>query len=259
MNGAASPRKLPPNGLGLIIKQFPSKAESIIAAQMENFAVPITRFGVMYRTGKRRHSMLRAICKVYCTCLGSCQLRAHGLIGVPHGSKRDTRETNYLAMTKNKRCDAEDGDKDYMYGIAENAGVSVRWTYEILDFLGTLGLMDHDGYQIAPNKDSHTIRISKRCIPGHVRTGLFDMCDVPSPWCDRYEKKNAKAIAKASREPVAARPPLFRPGIPQHITEAVTAKAQEILEAIKSTRERTPQERYDELRAFGRCLMPQGP
>lgn len=74
-------------------------------------------------------------------------------------------------------------------------------------------------------------------------------------WRDRYEKKKSKA----QREPAPSRPPLVRAGIPAHISEGLSARAQEIMEAIKSTREKTPQERYDELQAFGCCLVPQGP
>lgn len=76
---------------------------------------------------------------------------------------------------------------------------------------------------------------------------------------DRYEKKNAKAIAKATREPAPPRPPLFRAGIPERISENVSDRVRQIKEALKSTAEKTVAEIYDELQAFGRSIMPQGP
>lgn len=120
--------------------------ETILTERMENHATPIAGFGLMLRTTKnRRTSMLRNISKVFCAGLDWCQLDAEGLVGVPCGSERLTRKTTYLPMTKNKRCDTEDGDKDYMYGLAENAGVKERWLYNILGFLCDLGLMEHAG------------------------------------------------------------------------------------------------------------------
>lgn len=248
-----------PGGLQPIINRLAVMGGTVITWYMENHAVPITRFGLAYLRARRHGAMLREIIQVYSACLEWCQLDAEGLISVPCGSKPGTRETIYLPITKCRRCDTEEGDKDYMQGLAMLAGVSVRCFYSILDFLRTLGLIEHSGYTSHPNKDMHSIRISNYRIPLSVRTGLFKMCALPLVWRDRYEKKIAKVEARGTSEPAPPRPPLFKAGVPSHISETVSAKAQEIMEAIKSTRERTPEERYDELQAFGRCLIPQGP
>lgn len=244
-----------PGGLQPIINRLGVMGETIITWYMENHAVPITRFGLAYLRARRHGAMLREIIRVYRTCLEWCQLDAEGLISVPCGSKPGTRETIYLPITKSRRCDTEEGDKDYMQGLAMLAGVSVRCFYSILDFLRTLGLIEHAGYATHPNKDMHSIRISNYCIPLSVRTGLFKMCALPLVWRDRYEKK----IAKAQREPAPPRPAPARAGIPAHISEAVHAKMLEINEALKSTDERTAAETFDLLREYGRCLVPQGP
>ena len=246
-----------PNGLQPIINWLPFGIDTVITERMENFAVSITRFGLMFLLpNKRRTWTLQKIAMVYCVCLDWCQLNAKGLVGVPHGSKRGSRKTIYMPMTKNKRCDTEDGDRDFMQGLACLSGVGERWVYCILGFLCVLGLMEHAGYESHLNKDGHTIRISKYRIPEDVRTALFKMSRVPTVWRDRYEKKKAKA----EREPVPPRPPLFRADAPAHISEAVNAKAQEINEALKSATERTAAETYDLLRAYGRAMaVPQGP
>lgn len=102
-------------------------------------------------------------------------------------------------------------------------------------------------------------RISKYCIPEDVRVALFEMCKVPLVWRDRYEKKCAKVIARATTEPTPPRPPLFSAGIPERISEKVSNRMRQINEGLKSTSEKTASEIYDELQAFGRCVMPQGP
>lgn len=244
-----------PEGLQPIINRLPFSIEPIISWCMENHATPITRYGLMFLKTKRLASMLQKIVLVYSACLDWCQIKADGLIGVPYGSKRDTRETVYLPMTKNKRCDTEDGDRDFMYGLARLSGVKERWVYCILSFLRVLGLIEHAGYETHLNKDGHTIRISKYCIPLDVRRALFKMSEAPAVWRDRYEKKNAKAI----REPTPPRPPLVRTDVPPHISEACSARAREIIEILKNGAKRTPAETFDLLREYGRCVMPQGP
>lgn len=249
----------PPGRIAAIINRLPFSIESIIDWCMENQAVPITPFSRRFLKTKRRRSMLQKMTLVLSACLDWCQLKADGLVGVPHGSKRGTHETNYLPMTKNKRCDTEDGDPDYMYGVACLAGIGERLTYDILGFFRGLGVIEHTGHENHPNKDQHSIRISKYCIEMDMRSRLFNLCEVPTAFRDRYEKKNAKAIAKATREPAPPRPPLFRAGIPERISENVSDRVRQIKEALKSTAEKTVAEIYDELQAFGRSIMPQGP
>lgn len=248
-----------PGGLQPIINGFAGVAETVITERMQNFAFPINGFGKTYLESKRHNAMLHELIRVYRTCLEWCQLGARGLIGVPHGSRPRTGETIYLPITKNKRCDTEPGDKDYMLGLAELAGVCTSTFYDILGFLRTLGLIEHGGHENHPNKDKHSIRISLYCIPDYVREALFKVCAVSDLCRARYEKKNTKAIARATTEPTPPRLRLFRAGVPPHISEAISAKAQEINEALKSTAERTAAETYDLLRAFGRAIMPQGP
>jgi len=244
-----------PEGLQPIINRLPFSIEPIIDWCMENQAVPITPFSRRFLKTKRHRSMLQKMTLVLSACLDWCQLKADGLVGVPHGSKRGTRETNYLPLTKNKRCDTEDGDPDYMYGIACLAGIGTRWTYDILGFFCGLGVIEHIGCENHPNKDHHSIRISKYRIEMDMRSRLFNLSEAPTAFRDRYEKKHAKAITRATTEPTPPRPPLFRAGIPELISQKLSNRMQKIKEDLKIAAGRTKEELLAELDALHRLVL----
>lgn len=248
-----------PDGLQPIINRLPYSIEPIIMWHMQNVAVPITPFARKFFKTKRRRPMLQKMILVLSACLEWCQIKAGGLIAVPHGSKRDGT-TNYMPLTKNQRCDTEEDSKDYMYGIAALSGVGKRWTYDILGFFRGLGMMGHDGWENHFNNDHHSIRISKYCFSMDTRSRFFSLSEVPFLWRDRYEKKNAKVIARAKTEPTPPRPPLFKAtGVPESISKKISNRIQLIKEGLKAARERTKEELLAELEAFSRPIMPQGP
>lgn len=246
-----------PDGLQPIINRLPDSIETIITWHAENVATPITPFARRFFQTKRRQHMLQNMIRVYSVLLDWCQVKADGLVGVPHGSKRG--KTNYLPMTKNKRCDTEEDSKDYMYGIACLAGVCERSTFNILGFFRGLGMAGHDGWENHPNNDHHSIRISKYGISMNTRSRLFNLSDSPAAWRERYEKKDAKVKAKAASEPTPPRPPLFRAGTPEGIAEKVSNRMQQVKDGLKISLTKTKEELLAELEALGRPIMPQGP